>query len=151
MSISFESTLGQFLDDLDSSQAELLELLETLADEDLSLGARGEWTVGAILYHVWNADAYYCNAVRKLRGMAEPSHHDNVNLPDSPGDAERQIESAHEALIDSVKGVDEETFYRLKDTGHQEYSVKSVLADAARHHREHLKQIRAILDNWNRD
>ena len=44
-----------------------------------------------------------------------------------------------------VDGVTEDDFYRLQNTGHQDYSVRSAASDGAVHDRQHLDQIREIL------
>jgi hypothetical protein len=50
------------------------------------------------------------------------------------------LSTSRDAILASVDGVDEETFYRLGG-GHQQYSILSVLENVAMHDDEHAAQI----------
>jgi hypothetical protein len=56
-----------------------------------------------------------------------------------------RLDSSRSALLSALDGVDEERFYQLRHMGHEEYSVLSVLENAAAHDREHAGQTRAIV------
>ena len=78
-------------------------------------------------------------AAAARRGTARP-----VCRP-AVADAGRRLDASRRALLAALDGVDEESFYRLRVVGHEEYSVLSVLENAANHDREHGEQVRATL------
>jgi hypothetical protein len=59
--------------------------------------------------------------------------------------ARQQLSATRMALLNAVGSATEENFYRLQKFGHDEYSVISVLENAANHDREHAEQIRRIV------
>lgn len=146
MTTEFEADLQSAVQDLDSAWKDLLKLVRSLSDEDLERGSRGEWTVGAVLHHVLGSQWLYRHLVRQLRSQ------ETAPLGEAPPPAQSVEEvvdrliAAREAVRESIQGVDEEAFYTLRDTDHhQQYSLKSLLADNARHNREHHDQIKGIL------
>ena len=59
------------------------------------------------------------------------------------------LQDGRKALLKALDALDDdplayETFYTLKQMGHEEYSVLSVLENVANHDREHAEQIRNI-------
>ena len=45
-----------------------------------------------------------------------------------------------------LDGVDETSFYRLRELGHEEYSIMSVVENQVNHDREHAEQVQTILN-----
>jgi uncharacterized damage-inducible protein DinB len=110
---------------------------------------RGGWTVGKVLEHVIHAERLYGQAVAYLVG-AETSQRGESSEPGSATEARTMLLDGRKALLKSLDALDEdpvanETFYTLKQMGHEEYSVLSVLENVANHDREHAGQIREIL------
>jgi hypothetical protein len=70
--------------------------------------------------------------------------------PDSPAEARRMLLDTRKVLLSALEALDTdprayETFYELRQVGHDEYSVISVLENVANHDHEHVAQIREIL------
>jgi uncharacterized damage-inducible protein DinB len=145
MTSDYTSDLQNVLDNLERSRQTLRGLIDSLQPEDLGRGSRGEWTVGAVLRHVLRSEPHYRSLVGRLRSRDDPPSARAPDAAESISEIAAGLESEWQRMREAVDGVDEETFYRLQDTGHQEYSVRSVLADNARHNREHVEQIQTIL------
>ncbi|MEX2157854.1 MAG: DinB family protein [Dehalococcoidia bacterium] len=129
---------------LDAARKGLLEVVSPLSEGDLERGRRGGWTVQRVLEHVIWSEHMYARLVTHLRG-ATPQGEMGENTPTSIGDAIERLAASRAALLAALDGVDEESFYRLQQIGHEEYSVISLLENTVSHDREHATQVREIL------
>lgn len=144
MSTEFERDLREALNDSNETHKELLKIVSSLRESDLDVAKRGEWPVRVMVTHVAAADRGYVGQVRTLRDQKTPPLAP-VTAPASVAEAVKQLEAAKQELLIAVQGVDEEPFYRLRNTGHGEHSVVSTLRDATLHKKEHVQQIRSTL------
>ena len=55
------------------------------------------------------------------------------------------LDSSRAALLRTIDGVDEDSFYRLERLGREEYSILSARENVAHHDHEHIGQISATL------
>jgi hypothetical protein len=115
-------------------------LLARLRHADLDRAPRGEWPVRQVLHHLNQSNAAYVRGVAALRQQAAPEM-PALRAPASAAEAAEQCQAVGAALATATANVDEETFYRLAEWGHQDYSVRSLLADLTLHTRQHLQQI----------
>ncbi len=141
MSEEFERDMRECLKELDSARRELLEVVGLLTVDDLDKTRRGEWSVRRILEHVIYSEQAYARIVAFLRGQQGPG-----DIPESsPADTAAALDKlagSRSALLASLDGVDEETFYRIGKVGHEEYSVISLLENESNHEREHASHVR---------
>lgn len=98
-----------------------------------------------VLQHVIQADWGNVRMVGQLRQLPREPSPDEIGSPATAADALQQLSTIREALLRSLDGVDEASFYELGAVRGQEYSVLSVLENAAHHDREHGQQIRSII------
>lgn len=145
MSTEFDRDLQSAYEEIDSSCAELLSLVRGLSEADLERERRGEWSVRAVLEHVIGSGWVYAGMVAKLRDQTLAASDSGEGPPATVADAAARLEAARRCLRQALDGVDEETFYRMSNPGHQEYSVRSAVADTVLHDRQHLEQVRQIL------
>ncbi len=144
MADEFAGDLAFARKELDISRRELLAVVGALADADLARERRGGWTVGRVLEHVIQSEWLYARLVTHLR--ERPVEGDVVTgVPPSVEEAKERLNSAHAALLAALEGVDEESFYRLREVGHEEYSIMSVVENQVNHDREHAEQVQTIL------
>lgn len=150
----FEAELSRAIADLEAARDDLMSLVNSLQAGDLDKARRGGWSVRAILLHVIEGERHYAAGIRSMRGHRQEQQGGAARrLLRSPEDARMMLGEARGALVASVEGVDEETFYALKTLRTQEqeygqdYSVLSVLENVAMHDREHAAQIRSTLQN----
>ncbi len=98
-----------------------------------------------MLEHVIQSEQLYAALIGALRGLPVGQ----VERPSCAGQAATEIlcllDSSRTALLSALDGVGEETFYTIKQMGHEEYSVISLLENVASHDREHARQIAEIL------
>lgn len=140
----FERDIEDNRNALSEARAELLAVVRGLRDGELDRARRGGWSVRKVLEHLVQSEWLYARLVQHLRGPAVQG--DIVSgAPASVQDAEDRLSASRAALLAAVEGVDEESFYRLSAVGHEEYSILSVLENAANHDREHAEQVRGIL------
>jgi uncharacterized damage-inducible protein DinB len=144
MSDEFERDLAEARGHLSASRAELLDVIRSLQDADLDRGRRGGWPVRRVLQHVIESEHAYARLVLHLRGLRVPGEPID-GRPTSVADARERLDASRSALLEALAGVEEEAFYALKQLGHEEYSILSVLENAIHHDREHAGQIRATL------
>ena len=144
MSNEFDTDLRQLKEELSASRAELLGVIQSLADSDLDRARRGGWTIARVLEHVIQSEAMYTAAVAAIAG-ASASSPQGGGPPGSQVEAVQQLMSTREALDSALASATEENFYRLQRLGHEEYSIASVLENLANHDREHAEQIRRTL------
>ncbi len=141
MKEEFERDLERCRSELDAARRELLSVVTALKDSDLERGRRGEWTARRILEHVIQSEWLYSRVLTHLRALPVPG--DAIDAkPGSSADAVDRLAASRAALNKAFDGVDEETFYRLAQLGHEEYSVLSILENEINHEREHAAQIR---------
>jgi hypothetical protein len=151
MTADFRSDLESLLADLNAARAGLVSAAHALSDGDLDRARRGGWSVRRVFEHVIHSEWLYARLVYHLRGLSTPDLQPESGSPATVDDAICRLDSSRFALLQAVDGVDEESFYRLGRIGHEEYSVMSVLENAAQHDREHLEQIQAILRSAHGD
>jgi uncharacterized damage-inducible protein DinB len=149
MTCPYHSDLAGCQEAMRLSRDELLHVIDPLSAADMERARRGGWTVGKVLEHVIHAERLYGQAVAYLVG-AETSQRGESSEPGSATEARTMLLDGRKALLKSLDALDEdpvanETFYTLKQMGHEEYSVLSVLENVANHDREHAGQIREIL------
>ncbi len=145
MTGGFERDLAAARSELDAARQELLGVAEALSDADLDRARRGGWTVRRVLEHVIQSEWLYARLVAHLRELLGAPGETRSGAPASATDALQRLDASRRALLAALEGVDEESFYRLRTVGHEEYSVFSVLENAAHHDREHAEQVRAVL------
>jgi uncharacterized damage-inducible protein DinB len=143
MSSEFEVDLKELQADLTASRAELLTALESATDADLERGRRGGWTIAEVLGHVIQSEYLYGGVVSAIVGS--PAGAPQGDPPKSIEEARKQLTATHDGLLTAVASATEDNFYRIQQFGHDQYSVLSVLENAANHDREHAEQIRRTL------
>lgn len=144
MTSEFASDLTTARARLDEARRALLETIGSLRDGDLDRGRRGGWTVRRVLEHVIWSESLYARLLAHLRGERVEGEIPPCT-PSSVADARERLDAARAALLAALDGVDEETFYRLQQVGHEEYSVLSLLENTAMHDDEHAAQVREVL------
>lgn len=131
--------------ELDSARQVLHASLDQLSDDDLDRSRRGGWSVRRVVQHLLQAEWHYERLVRQLRELPPTPAPEPPGPPTSVTDAVRGLTASRQALLAALDGIDEASFYRLGAVGREEYSVLSVLENAAHHDREHGQQLRAIV------
>lgn len=94
-----------------------------------------------VLQHLIESEWHYARLVARLRGLPAPPSVEERELPASVTEAVRMLTASRRALIAALEDINEASFYRLGTVGREEYSVLSVLENAAHHDREHAQQI----------
>ena len=143
MSGEFDSELREVKEELSASRAELLAALEPVTDVDLERGRRGGWTIAQVLCHVIQSEALYGGVVAAIVGTSAGGPQGDA--PKSIDEARGQLAATREGLLNALASATDENSYRLQRFGHDEYSVISVLENAANHDREHAEQIRRTI------
>jgi len=139
----FDSEKDALLSDLQTSRAQLNDVVAALSPDDLSSARRGSWPVSKVLDHVIHSERLYAQLISVFSGVGtsvEPS-----GTPSTPAEAQTALEATRRAVLDGIGHVKEEDFYRLQTIGHEEYSVLSILENVAGHDREHAEQIRKTI------
>ena len=144
MTSEFERDLAHARTELEPARQELLAVVGALSDDDLDRERRGGWSVRKVLEHVIQSEWLYVGLTSHLRDRLVQGDIVSGALA-SAADAADRLGAARAALLKALEGVDEESFYRLRTVGHEEYSVLSLLENVALHDREHEAQVRAIL------
>ena len=155
MSTTLTADLISARQELDAARAVLLDTIEAIGEATFDRALRGGWTVRRVLQHLIEAEWFYARAVSQLRGSAPPSSQvlgshrpDQTEAGHGPvasvPDAVRMLRETRQILLAALDGVDEACFYHVARVGHEEYSVLSVLENAASHDREHARQIQTI-------
>ena len=141
MTTEFEQDLKRCRADIAAARDELLAVVRPLRDEDLDRGSRGGWTVRRVLEHIIWHELIYVRLSTHIRGWPVPR--DPIeSTPSSAADALERLAASRAALLQTVDGVDEESFYRLTSFGQEEYSLLSMLENETNHEREHAEQIK---------
>ena len=140
----FDDDLVTMRRDLEEARGVLSRVVVALNDADLERGRRGGWTVRRVLEHLIQSEWIYVRMVGHLREL--PASEDAAPAaPSSVDDSAQQLDAGRKALLAALDGVDEESFYRLRTMGHEEYSILSVLENVSNHDREHAAQIEVIV------
>ena len=147
MTSTFSAELESLTADLDAARAGLVTVCQSLSDADLARARRGGWPVARVLEHVIQSEQLYARLVSALRDQPVVEGATESGAPDSVDGALSRLGSGRRALLAALDGVDEDSFYRLRQFGHEEYSVLSVLENTASHDREHAAQISAIIES----
>ena len=145
MSTALDEDLAAARNELDTTRAELLQAIAGLADDALARARRGGWSVQRVLQHVIESEWFYARIVSRLRELPATEPPEQQHAPASVSDAVEALAASRQALMAALDGIDEASFYRLGAIGREEYSVLSVLENAAHHDREHAQQIRSIV------
>jgi hypothetical protein len=146
MSSTFAADLESALADLASSRAGLVSAVQPLSPADLERARRGGWPVHRILEHVIESEWMYAQAAAYLCGQPAPERGQSSCTGQPADEILCLLDSSRTALLGAVEGVSEDAFYEIKRLGHEEYSVLSILENAAAHDREHAGQIRSIVN-----
>lgn len=145
MSCAFHHDLEAATNDLTAARAELVSAVRRLSDDDLGRARRGGWPVRRILEHVIKSEWLYATLLAHMRGLPVPERQ-AVSCEGQPADEILcLLDGSRGALLRALDGVTEEQFYVLHTFGHEEYSVLSLLENAASHDREHAAQIAAVV------
>lgn len=144
MSAEFDSDLSRLRTELDKRRSELIAVLDRLSDDRLDTGRRGGWSARRVLDHIISSEHAYARVIGALRNTPIVSDVP-LSTPTSLDDAKEKLTASREALLGVLEGVDEESFYALKQLGREEYSVISVLENARAHDHEHGEQLSEIL------
>jgi len=141
----FQADLDAVTTDMTNARAGLVSTAHSLSDADLDRARRGGWAIRRVLEHVIEFEWLCAMAVAAIRKQPVPEK-PSTSCEGQPSDEILcMLDSARHALLTTVAGVDEETFYRLERLGREEYSVLSALENVAHHDHEHAEQINAIL------
>ncbi len=142
---TFEADLDVALRDLTDARADLVSTVERLSSPDLDRARRGGWPISRVIEHAIEHDYMMAMGASAVRGQPVGPRGE-MSCDGQPVDEIIcRMESGRVALLASVKDVTEEQFYLLLKLGHEEFSVLSILENAAHHDREHADQIRSIL------
>lgn len=131
--------------DVTNARADLVSAVQRLSDGDLDKARRGGWTVRRVLEHVIESEWLYATLVFYLQDRRAPERQDTSCSGQPVDEILCMLDSSRNALLQALDGVSEEAFYDVQRVGHEEYSVLSVLENAANHDREHAAQIDAIV------
>jgi len=141
----FEAELAENRASLETARRALLEEVRRLGVGDLERRRRGGWSIGEVLRHVADSEIAYV----KVIGFIRSAHEEIENATDaemaSPEAAIGALARSRAALLRSLGGVDEDTFYELRTLGHEQYSIVSVLENVTMHDHEHREQIAKTL------
>lgn len=142
---AFQTDKQDLLTDLAAAREELLAVVRPLGADDLARSRRGSWSVARILEHVIQAEHLYIHAVNAITAAAAVQL-ERGGAPASADDAAAALDSARGTLLDAIGQATEDNFYEIKQLGHEEYSVLSVIENIANHDREHADQIGKTLE-----
>jgi len=153
MTCSYHRDLASSQEAIRLARDEFLRVIDSLSRTDLERARRGGWPVRRVLEHVIQSEQLYAQATAYLCG-AEVSARREISTPSSVSEARTMLLDTRKSLLRALEPLDMdpmafEKFYELKQVGHEEYSVVSVLENVANHDREHAEQIRSILSTDN--
>jgi hypothetical protein len=144
---TFTADLEAITAELTDDRASLISTVQKLSDADLDRARRGGWSIRRVLEHVIEFEWLCVMGITALRKL-EPSPGPTVSCEGQPVDEILcMLDASRHALLASIDGVEEETFYTLGRLGREEYSVLSALENVAHHDREHREQISVILSS----
>ena len=139
----FEADKAALLREMDEARAELEAVVLKLEANDMERVRRGSWPVSRILAHVRDSERIYTQLISVFNGQPAVSV-EGGDLT-TPAKVASSLGATRAGLLEAISSVEEKDFYRLQTIGHEEYSVLSVLENAAHHDREHAGQIRSIV------
>ena len=142
---TFTLDLEAALADMASARADLVSAVQPLSEPDLDRARRGGWPVHRILEHVLESEWMYAQAAAYLCGRPAPERGQTACAGQPVDEILCMLDSSRTALLGAIEGVSEDAFYEVKRLGHEEYSVLSILENAAAHDREHAGQLRSTL------
>ena len=143
---SFTLDLEAALADLASARADLVSAVHPLSETDLDRARRGSWPIHRILEHVIQSEWLYAQAATALSGNPAPERGPTTCAGQPIDEILCMLDGSRTALMQAVNGVSEDAFYEIKRFGHEEYSVLSLLENAAAHDHEHAAQVRATIE-----
>ena len=143
MSSEFEADLHRVETPIEDGRQQLLTVLDGIGPDDLSRGLRGGWDVRGVLKHIIDSEYHYASMIGKFRG-AEPAGPAPAADLATPQSVRQALKKSRTALLASMDGVDEETFYHMAG-GSSDYSVLSALENVHHHDEEHRAQVERIL------
>jgi hypothetical protein len=144
MSAEFDADLTRLRSELADARSAFLKVVGGFSDGQLDNARRGGWSARRVLDHVIFSDQAYARVIGALRGQSIPGEFP-PSRPESVDDATTKLAVARQTLLGALDGVDEESFYALKQLGQEEYSILSVLENARSHDHEHGEQLSEIL------
>jgi hypothetical protein len=145
MTSTFASDLKLALTSLNATRAHLVATAQPLTLADLERARRGGWPVRRILEHVIEAENLYAAAVATIRKQPGPSLSSSSCAGEPADEILCRLDTSRRALLNAANGVTEDDFYRIEKLGRDEYSVLSILENAAHHDEEHARQIAATI------
>ena len=143
--MTFEADLYVALADLTTARADLVSAVQPLTPMDLDRVRRGGWPVHRVIEHAIEHDYMMAMVASAIRGQPAGPRGEMSCEGQAADEIICRMEAGRTGLLTAVKDVTEEQFYLLLKLGHEEFSVLSVLENAASHDREHAGQIRSIL------
>lgn len=144
---TFDADLESVTADIANARAELVSAVQRLSDADLDRAWRGGWAIRRVLEHVIEFEWLCVMAIATLRKEPVPER-PSVSCDGQPMDEILcMLDSSRGALLRTIDGVDEDSFYRLERLGREEYSILSALENVAHHDHEHIGQISATVAN----
>ena len=142
---SFALDLEAALADLANARADLVSAVQPLTATDLARARRGGWPVHRILEHVIQSEWLYAQVAAGLSGSAAPQRGATACAGQPADEILCLLDGSRTALLQAIDGVSEDAFYEIKRFGHEEYSVLSLLENAAAHDHEHAAQVRTTV------
>lgn len=142
---TFEADLDSAVVAMSNARAELVSAIQPLTPPDLERARRGGWPVHRVIEHSIEHDYMMAMVASAIRGQPAGPRGDMSCLRQPADEIICRMEAGRMSLLAAVKDVSEDEFYRMLKLGHEEFSVLSVLENAASHDREHAGQIRSIL------
>lgn len=130
---------------LANARADLVSAVQPLSAVDLTLARRGGWPVHRILEHVIQSEWLYAQVAAGLSGNPTPERGLTACAGQPADEILCLLDAGRTALLKAIDGVSEDAFYEIKRFGHEEYSVLSLLENAAAHDHEHAAQVRATV------
>ncbi len=146
MTSTFTLDLEAALADLATARAGLVSAVQGLSAADLDRARRGGWPVHRILEHVIQSEWLYAQLAAGLSGNPAPARGATTCAGQPTDEILCMLDACRTALLQATGGVSEDAFYEIKRLGHEEYSVLSLLENAAAHDREHAAQVRATIE-----
>ena len=136
-----EATLA----DLTAARADLVSAVQPLSASGLDRARRGGWPVHRILEHVIQSEWLYAQVAATLSGKPAPERGSTACAGQPADEVLCLLDASRTALLQAIEGVSEDAFYEVKRLGHEEYSVLSLIENAAAHDHEHAAQVRATV------
>ncbi len=145
MTSTFSHDLEAALAGLTSARADLVSAVQTLSPADLDRARRGGWPVHRILEHLIQSEWLYAQVAAGLNGNPAPERGPTACAGQPADEILCLLDNSRTALLQTIDGVSEDAFYEIKRFGHEEYSVLSLLENAAAHDSEHAAQVRTTV------